>query len=385
MSGRVVLAGVSSRMPWSATGSAAVSSPSHTTVAAAVAPPKVDLRPPTPPQPLSSSSPAGTSGWSDKKCGDFLLGRLDRALRLQHLQQGPMPEPSQFWEIFLMLKSSGGEIGAETSNAMLRIMARIGSVDSASDAVRRMEGCGVDVLPLSGSELVAAYVRRKEYRLALDTLKHFAHDKSDPARRGMVDATFHRLEAPTGAENNLFARALLEKLTQHSKDTAELGEATHDNFISVAKGSCGGASAWQVLQRMKRTGKGDLDTSDAYGSLSWACGLGSDVGGSQKMVSLAEKRDNTNTECYEGLALAYQAKQDVDGAGTALDRFNASGHSVDTASFLLETVASTAAPHAMKGDKKAKNVVKRVYETTLLSTTGDNGSLSKMLRKVVDS
>ena len=344
----------------------------------------VTAPPPQPPQPTPTPTPTPTlttPGWSDKRAAAFLLGKLDKALQALNdpTRSTPADPPtaSQFWEYFLLLKNSGAEVGAETSNALLSILATIGSVGHAARTVSLMEASGVTIENSAGADLVAAYARETQYSAAFESFKHFSSDDST-LQKGFMDATFSKLETPSHSAHNRFARALLDEVPKQG-----LGALERNHFISVAKGSVGGEQAWQVLNAMKREGRGEIQGGDALGSLSWACGSGRDVEGALKTVGLAEARDSTNVPCYEGLALAHRGRADVAGSSATLDRFAASGHSLDSASFLLQTVALTAAPPALKGDSRAKDLCKKVYETTMESNIPAKENLTRMLKKVV--
>eukprot|EP01060_Flectonema_neradi_P010671 TRINITY_DN17758_c0_g1_i1.p1 TRINITY_DN17758_c0_g1~~TRINITY_DN17758_c0_g1_i1.p1 ORF type:complete len:365 (+),score=74.66 TRINITY_DN17758_c0_g1_i1:40-1134(+) len=341
---RIVLKGASSTMPWAARTVQVVAAPkiigteqqiSSNASRQISVPPRVSLSQPN------------HQVWSDERCSRFLNGRLEKLLN-------PGPEDAKaFWEYFLMMVDAKAEVGEQTYNTLLSIMSQVGAIDDAARAASMMQDNNFTILPDSAAEMISAYAMTGQNRLALETLRFFATENN--AVEKTVDATFSKLSNPNC---NLFARSLLQNLPKF-----ELGEANRNNYISVAKGSYGGLKALEVLNKMEYVGLGTAKGPDVNGSLSWACGTARDINGASYIVRQAEKADATNSGCYEGLAIGYNQRGDVRGSGDTLHRYQEVGHDIQDADFLLKTVATTAAPHALHGDAYATDLCKEILET----------------------
>ena len=362
---RVVLRGATSAMPW------AVKTPN---VVRVVEPKRIIV-----PTAASSSSPVSSVPisvpkarslsllWTDDRCSKFLIGRLEKL-------PNPGPQDAKaIWEYFLMMIDAKADIGEKTYNTLLSIMSKVGAIDEAARTASMMQDKDFSVLPDSAAELISAYAMTGQNRLALETLKFFATEDISPIKT--VDATFDKLSSPN---TNLFARSLLQNLPKFG-----LGEANRDNYISVAKGSYGGLKAWEVLKRMEHVGLGNVKGADVNGSLSWACGTARDINGANYVVRKAEQSDATNSGCYEGLAIGYNQRGDVKGSGDTLHRYQEIGHNIEDADFLLKTVASTAAPHALHGDSYATSLCKEILETVETNNIKQKESIKLIIKDAI--
>ncbi|KAJ9449215.1 hypothetical protein DIPPA_31237 [Diplonema papillatum] len=426
---RVVLRGASGRMPWAA--AKVQSQPAAAPAAPMAAPPAapaavgqraakdegpewtVGTPPPLPPnrsdrgpkrgQGQRAPATAGSTfrAWSDDQCAKFLLGRYRKAV-LAGAARDPSSVASDFWEYFLLLAEAKGQVGPKTYSTLVAVLCRIGAIEDAANAVEKMQETHVKMLPDAAGEIVGAYARTGQHSLALQALRFFAAHPEDfvpvepsvsasgstaaggstPAAArapaaNVVEATFSTLSSAPAA--NAFARALLEK----APELGFGGSIDRKSYVSVARGSLGGRKAWQVLQRMERSGFGQAQGADVHGALSYACAHQGDAVGSDQVVRMAEKKEQADEACYEGLASAFNTTHDLQGAGRTIDRFTSSGLPIEGGSRVFTTVAQTAAPFALKGDRYATDLCKKLYDTALSSGMEDKDSIRHLLRKVV--